>query len=96
MKLTSDSSSIVSSIVFVYPNSLFALIYICIYAMPGRTLSPWNQSIALSRLVLGWLRQVVMHLSKCHQPLLMMYSFSILNKELTLSMQVESANRFVW
>ena len=41
--------------------------------------SLWSKS----RLVLGWLHQVVMHLRKCHQPLLM-YSFSILNKELTL------------
>ena len=39
----------------------------------------------LSGLVMGWLRQVVMHLWKCHQPWLFMHSFSILNKELTLS-----------
>ena len=84
-----------SSIVFVYRNLLFAFIYIYVFTQCLGALYPHGTN-PLSRLVLGWLRQVVMHLSKCHQPLLMMYSFSILNKELTLSMQVESANRFVW
>ena len=70
-----------SSIVFVYPNLLFACIYSYVFTQCLGALHPHGTN-PLSRLVLGWLRQVVMHLRKCHQPLLM-YSFSNLNKELT-------------
>ena len=71
-----------SSIVFVYPNLLFVCIYSYVFTQCLGVLHPHGTN-PLSRLVLGWLRQVVMHLRKCHQPLLV-YSFSILNKELTL------------